>query len=212
MMLHSVTQTRCNNDAPSLPGIGLETGNLRAIRGAGNEVAGGLFRQPVEFQSTGDRCRFNGCALVLVVLLVIQLGFEMGLIGGEGVGSAAARDSSASGIGRTIQHTNGRGRNSMSKAPKRPSQGRPDTAPNPLPLGAAPGSAILRAQALIFQPELTRSVWTDVMHRKRSRKSLEAMLRKEVRAGRYVGYRLLTIEAEYIGVCWPNDKLTDSRP
>ena len=87
MMLHSVTQTRCNNDAPSLPGIGLKTGNLRAIRGAGNGVAGGLFRQTVEFESTGNRCRFNGCALVLVVLLVIWLG----LIGGEGVGSAAAR-------------------------------------------------------------------------------------------------------------------------
>jgi hypothetical protein len=72
-------------------------------------------------------------------------------------------------------------------------------------LGAAPCSAMPSAQALIFQPELTHSVWTDVMHRKRSRKSLEAMLRKEVRAGRYVGYRLLTIEEEYIGVCWwPN--------
>ena len=63
-----------------------------------------------------------------------------------------------------------------------------------------------RAQALIFQPELTHSVWTDVMHRKRSRKSLEAMLRKGVRSGEYVGYRLLNIEAEYIGVSWPNGK------
>ncbi len=71
-------------------------------------------------------------------------------------------------------------------------------------LAAAHCSAIPRAQALIFQPELTHSVWTDVMHRKRSRKSLEAMLRKGVRSGEYVGYRLLTIEAECIGVCWPN--------
>lgn len=74
-------------------------------------------------------------------------------------------------------------------------------------LGAAHCSAIPRAQALIFQPELTHSVWTDVMHRKRSRKSLEAMLRKGVRSGEYVGYRLLTIEAEYMGISWPNDKL-----
>lgn len=81
----------------------------------------------------------------------------------------------------------------------------------PASLGAATGSAIPRAQALIFQPELTHSVWTDVMHRKRSRKSLEAMLRKEVRAGRYMGYRLLTIEAEYIGVCWPNDEVSHAR-
>ena len=42
------------------------------------------------------------------------------------------------------------------------------------------------------------------MHRKRSRKSLEAMLRKGVRSGEYVGYRLLTIEAEYMGISWPN--------
>lgn len=81
----------------------------------------------------------------------------------------------------------------------------------PTMLAAAHGSAIPYAQALIFQPELTHSVWTDVMHRKRSRKSLEALLRKEVRAGRYVGYRLLTIEAEYIGVCWPNDKVEARR-
>ena len=73
------------------------------------------------------------------------------------------------------------------------------------------GSAIPSAQALIFQPELTHSVWTDVRHRKRSRKSLEDMLRKGVRTGEYAGYRLLTIEAEYIGVVWPNDKLSDRR-
>ena len=76
----------------------------------------------------------------------------------------------------------------------------PEAAGSP---GAA-GSAIPRAQVLIFRPELTHSVWTDVMHLKRSRKSLEAMLRKGVRSGEYVGYRLFTIEAEHIGVCWPN--------
>ena len=80
----------------------------------------------------------------------------------------------------------------------------------PAGLAAASGSAIPSAQALIFQPELTHSVWTDVMHRKRSRKSLEAMLRKGVRSGEYVGYRLLTIEAEYRGISWPNAPLEPS--
>ena len=46
------------------------------------------------------------------------------------------------------------------------------------------------------------------MHRKRSRKSLETMLRKGVRSGEYVGYRLLNIEAEYIGVSWPNAEVS----
>lgn len=77
----------------------------------------------------------------------------------------------------------------------------------PLPNKAAksgsslpPCSAIPAAQVLVYQPELTHSVWTDVMHQKRSRQSLEAMLRKGVRSGEYVGYRLLTIEAEYVGI------------
>ena len=69
-----------------------------------------------------------------------------------------------------------------------------------------PSSAIPSAQVLVYQPDLTHSVWTDVMHRKRSQKSLEAMLRKGVRSGDYVGYRLLTIHAEYLGISWPNDQ------
>ena len=69
-----------------------------------------------------------------------------------------------------------------------------------------PCSTIPAAQVLVYQPELTHSVWTDVMHRKRSQKSLEAMLRKGVRSGEYVGYRLLTIHAEYVGISWPNAK------
>lgn len=74
--------------------------------------------------------------------------------------------------------------------------------------GSSPAScsAIPAAQVLVYQPELTHSVWTDLMHRKRSRESLEAMLRKGVRSGEYVGYRLLTIEAEYVGISWPNEK------
>ncbi len=67
------------------------------------------------------------------------------------------------------------------------------------------GSAIPSAQVLIFKPELTHSVWIDVLHRKRSRKRLEAMLRNGVRSGEYVGYRLLAIEVQYTGISWPNE-------
>ena len=60
----------------------------------------------------------------------------------------------------------------------------------------------MKAQALIYQPELTHSVWTDVQHRCRSRAALQKMLRKRVRSGEYVGYRILHIEEEHIGVTW----------
>lgn len=58
------------------------------------------------------------------------------------------------------------------------------------------------AQVLVFQPELTHSVWLDHWHRCRSKESLEKRLRKGVREGRYVGYRLLTIHEEHIGIDW----------
>ena len=56
------------------------------------------------------------------------------------------------------------------------------------------------AQVLVFEPKLTHSVWCDFMHRRRSLKTLEAELRKRVRSGEFVGYRLITIHKEQIGV------------
>jgi hypothetical protein len=32
---------------------------------------------------------------------------------------------------------------------------------------------------------------------------------KGVRSGEYVGYRLLTIEAEYMGISWPNVRMSE---
>lgn len=63
-----------------------------------------------------------------------------------------------------------------------------------------------RAQVLVFEPKLTHSVWQDVSHHKRTRKGLEAMLRKGVKSGEYVGYRLMTVEAEHIGIDWERPK------
>ena len=60
----------------------------------------------------------------------------------------------------------------------------------------------LSAQELVFQPELTHSVWTDFMSRARTQEALEKQLRKGVRSGEYVGYRLHRIEAEYLGITW----------
>lgn len=62
------------------------------------------------------------------------------------------------------------------------------------------------AQVLVFQPELTHSVWTDFMHRFRSQESLERYLRKAVKKGEYVGYRILTVHAEYLGATWPDKR------
>lgn len=65
-------------------------------------------------------------------------------------------------------------------------------------------SELPKAQVLIFKPELTCSVWQDFIHKARTLDGLEKMLRQGVRCGRYVGYRLIRIEAEYIGVSWPS--------
>ena len=70
------------------------------------------------------------------------------------------------------------------------------------------GMDIPRAQVLIFQPKLTHSVWVDVIHQKRSLKSLEAILRKGVISGKYAGYRIIRVESEHIGITWPKSNRT----
>lgn len=60
----------------------------------------------------------------------------------------------------------------------------------------------MKAQVLIFQPELTRSTWTDHISRHRSEESLRRYLRGAVKRGEYVGYRLLTVREEHIGATW----------
>lgn len=60
----------------------------------------------------------------------------------------------------------------------------------------------MKAQVLIYQPELTHSVWVDHLHSKRSVESLRKSLRKAVQKGEYVGYRLITIHEEHVGATW----------
>lgn len=57
-----------------------------------------------------------------------------------------------------------------------------------------------RVMVLKYEPDLTHSVWVDYFTRCRSRKSLLKLLRKEVKAGNYVGYRLITVRREVYGV------------
>jgi hypothetical protein len=56
-----------------------------------------------------------------------------------------------------------------------------------------------QAMVLVYQPELTHSVWQDLMHHKRTLKGLEAALRKGVRDGEWVAWRLIHIEKEVYG-------------
>lgn len=62
--------------------------------------------------------------------------------------------------------------------------------------------SIPTAQVFVFEPRLTYSVWKEIYHRKRSKESLEKMLRKGVRDGKYIGYRFITIHEEHIGIDW----------
>ena len=68
----------------------------------------------------------------------------------------------------------------------------PTETPKPMP----------HVQVLVFQSELTSSVWIDLVYRQRSLQTLEAMLRKGIKKGEWVGYRLVTIYEEHIGVTW----------
>lgn len=57
-----------------------------------------------------------------------------------------------------------------------------------------------KVQVLMYKPELTYSVWVDYIHHKRSIKSLEEDLKKGIKNGDYLGYRLIIVHKELIGV------------
>ncbi len=59
---------------------------------------------------------------------------------------------------------------------------------------------------LKYEPALTHSVWMQFHHRCRSVKSLRRLLREMTKAGDIVGYRLITIHEQVIGIDPP---LTD---
>lgn len=57
-----------------------------------------------------------------------------------------------------------------------------------------------QVQVLKFEPSLTHSVWTDYVYRQRSRRTLEKHLQSLIKDGTFVGFRLLHIEYQQIGV------------
>lgn len=61
------------------------------------------------------------------------------------------------------------------------------------------GDKVPGAMVLVYQPELTHSVWIDYESRHRSRGSLEKALRKGVKDGEWVAWRLVTIHKEVAG-------------
>jgi len=60
-------------------------------------------------------------------------------------------------------------------------------------------STLPRAMVLVYQPELTHSVWQDFWHNRRSQESLERELRRGVRSGEWVAWRLIRVEKEVMG-------------
>ena len=61
----------------------------------------------------------------------------------------------------------------------------------------------LQAMVLVYQPELTHSVWQDFMCRCRTQEAFERLLRKGVRDGEWVAWRLIRIEKEVMGNATP---------
>lgn len=56
-----------------------------------------------------------------------------------------------------------------------------------------------RAMVLVFQPELSHSVWKDFHSKARTRRGLERLLKAGVKRGEWIGWRLLYIEKEVMG-------------
>jgi len=57
-----------------------------------------------------------------------------------------------------------------------------------------------RVMVLIYQPELTHSVWQDYRHRCRTANGLQKLLKREKLSGRIVAHRLITIHEERFGL------------
>lgn len=60
-------------------------------------------------------------------------------------------------------------------------------------------STLPRAMVLVYQPELTHSVWLDWISKHRTRKGMEQRLKQGVRNGEWVAWRLMHIEKEVMG-------------
>jgi hypothetical protein len=58
---------------------------------------------------------------------------------------------------------------------------------------------MLSAMVLVYVPELKHSVWQDVMIRSRTVSGLERRLRKGVKEGEWVAWRIIRIEKQVYG-------------
>jgi len=59
-----------------------------------------------------------------------------------------------------------------------------------------PKTLLPLAQVLVFKKELTHSVWVDLIHRCRTRKSLERYLMNGTKTGRFVDWRLVYVQSD----------------
>lgn len=57
-----------------------------------------------------------------------------------------------------------------------------------------------QVEVLCFEPTLTHSVWNDYIYRNRTMTGLVKRLRREVKSGRFVGYRFITIHKTVYGL------------
>ena len=60
-------------------------------------------------------------------------------------------------------------------------------------------STLPRAMVLVYQPELSCSVWQDFECRARSIAGIERQLKQGIRCGDWVAWRLMRIEKEVMG-------------
>ena len=57
----------------------------------------------------------------------------------------------------------------------------------------------LQAMVLIYQPELTHSVWVDLISQHRTEAGLEKHLRKGVKDGDWVGWMIIQVLKQALG-------------
>ena len=60
-------------------------------------------------------------------------------------------------------------------------------------------SGLPRAMVLVYEPLLTHSIWQDFKSLHRTQAGLEKELRRGVREGEWVAWRLIRIEKEVMG-------------
>ncbi len=59
-----------------------------------------------------------------------------------------------------------------------------------------------RVMVFEFQKELTHSVWIDFEYRNRTLNGLIKTLRKMVENGEIIGFRLIRVEEQHLGITW----------